>query len=200
MTAAVPVVTRVRDAGTGRVAVELDGSPWRMLPVEAAVRAGLDVGVAVDRPRARRVRTELRRSEALAIASRSLRHRDHSRRSLAERLARSRVNADTGNEVLGMLERVGLLNDRRAARARATALADRDAGDLLIRADLEQRGFSESDVAEAIDAIEPETARAQRIVERRGANPRTLRRLLGKGFATDVLEELIADGTPDELE
>ena len=192
-------MTRVRDVGTGRVAVELDGSPWRVLPVEAAARSGLDVGVAVDRPRARRVRAELRRSEALAIAVRSLRYRDHSRQSLADRLARSRVDVAAGDEALGTLERLGLLDDRRSALARATALTERDAGDLLIRADLEQRGFTQSDVAEAIEAMEPEAARAERIIERRGTSPRTLRRLLARGFAPDALEGLIADERPDEL-
>jgi SOS response regulatory protein OraA/RecX len=195
----VPVVTSVRDAGTGRVAVELDGSPWRVLPVEAAARSGLDVGVAVDRWRARQVRTELRRSEALAVAARSLRYRDHSRQSLADRLARSRVDGAAGDEALGTLERLGWLDDHRSALARATALADRDAGDLLIRTDLEQRGFERGDVAAAIEAIEAEAVRAQRIVARRGASSRTLRRLLAKGFAVEALEGLIADEGTDEL-
>ena len=194
-----PVVTRVSDAGRGRVAVELDGSPWRVLPLEAVARSGLDVGVAVDRPRARRVRAELRRAEALAVAARSLRYRDHSRQSLADRLARSRVDATSGDEALSTLERLGLLDDGRAALARATALAARDAGDLFIEVDLEQRGFGERDVAAAIAALEPEAARVERIVARRGASARTIRRLRAKGFAADALETLIADEQPNEL-
>jgi regulatory protein len=194
-----PVVTRISDAGRGRVAVELDGSPWRVLPLETVARSGLDVGVAVDRPRARRVRAELRRSEALAVAARSLRYRDHSRRSLADRLARSHVDVTSGSEALITLERVGLLDDSRSALARATALADRDAGDLLIRADLEQHGFAESDVAAAIAALEPEATRVGQIVARRGVSARTIRRLLAKGFAADTLEGLIADEQLHEL-
>ena len=100
---------------------------------------------------------------------------------------------------MGTLERLGLLDDNRSALARATALAERDAGDFLIRADLEQRGFKRSDVAKAIGTIEPEAVRAERIIERRGASPRTLRRLLARGFASDALEGLIADERPDEL-
>lgn len=194
-----PVVTRVRDAGKGRVAVELDGTPWRVLPVEAAARSGLDVGVAIDRERARRVRAELRRSEALVIAARSLGYRDHSRQSLTDRLARKKVDPTAGDEALGTLERLGLLDDRRAAVARATTLAGRDAGDLLICADLEQRGFEPADIAAAVKAIEAERARAEQIVERRGSNSRTLRRLVAKGFSPDALEGLIADEQPDEL-
>ena len=194
-----PVVTRVSDAGRGRVAVELDGSPWRVLPLEAVARSGLDVGVAVDRPRARRVRVELRRAKALTVAARSLRYRDHSRQSLADRLARSHVDVTSGDEALSTLERLGLLDDERAALARAIALAERDAGDLFIQADLEQRGFGESDVAAAIAALEPEAVRVEQIVARRGAGPRTIRRLLAKGFSPDTLEGLVADGQPDEL-
>lgn len=203
MSAVVPVVTSVRHAGTGRVAVELDGLPWRVLPVEAAARSGLDIGVPVDRPRARRLRTELRRSEALDAAIRSLRFRDHSRRSLADRLVRSRVDLAASEDALGTLERLGLLDDSRSAQARATALADRGTGDLLIRADLERRGFQPADVAGAVDALTPEAMRAERIVARHGASARTFRRLLAKGFASEVLEVvadgLVADGQPDEL-
>ncbi len=199
MRTVVPVVTSVRDAGTGRVAVELDGAPWRVVPVEAAARSGLDVGVAVDRPRARRLRSELRRSEALAIAVKSLRVRDHSRHSLADRLARRSVDTATGDEAISTLERLGLLDDQRSAHARATALADRDAGDLLIRSDLEQRGFLDDHVVNAIAALPPEAVRAERIVAQRGASPRTFRRLATKGFSTDALDGLIADERQEEL-
>ena len=194
-----PVVTGVRDVGKGRVAIELDGSPWRVLPAAAVVRSGLNVGVAVDRPRARQVRTELRRSEALAIAARSLRFRDHSRQSLADRLSRGRVDAATGDEALNTLERLGLVDDRRSASARATALADRDAGDLFIRADLAQRGYEPADISDAIEALSPETARAEQIVGQRGASPRTFRRLLAKGFSAEAIEDLIADAELHEL-
>ncbi len=194
-----PVITSVRDAGTGRFAVELDGSPWRVLPLDVVARSGLDVGVAVDRPRARRVRVELRRFEALAIASRSLRYRDHSRQSLADRLARSGVDNAMGDEALGTLERLGLLDDQRAALARAETLAARDAGNIMIQADLGQRGFAQDVVARAVETLEPEAVRAERVIERRGASQQTLRRLLAKGFAPEALDGLIADEQPDEL-
>ena len=47
----------------------LDGESWRTLPAEVVLRAGLDVGVELDRERARRVRRELRRHEAMAHAA-----------------------------------------------------------------------------------------------------------------------------------
>ena len=62
-----PSVTALR-ARRGRVEVEVDGSPWRTLPLEVVGRSGLLVGLELDRPRLRLVRRELRRAEALAAA------------------------------------------------------------------------------------------------------------------------------------
>ena len=39
-----PVVTALRARGPGRVAVELDGRPWRVLPLEAVYAGSLAVG------------------------------------------------------------------------------------------------------------------------------------------------------------
>ncbi len=194
-----PVITGLRAVGTRRIAIDLDGELWRVLPADAAMKSGLAVGVALDRECARRVRVELRRCEALEVAFRSLRHRDHSRRSLEERLAHSRVGSEVRAETLSTLARVGLLDDGRAALARAQALADRDAGDLLIRADLEQRGFLPRDVDAAIEALPPERERAERLIARLGAAPRSYRRLAARGFAEDVLDGLIADAGADAL-
>src|SRR5436189_1674 len=46
-------VTALRARPNGRVAVDLDGGPWRTLPAEPVVRAGLAVGLELDRERAR---------------------------------------------------------------------------------------------------------------------------------------------------
>ena len=39
-----PTVTGLREDRRGRVAVELDGSPWRTLPADVVVRAGSPAG------------------------------------------------------------------------------------------------------------------------------------------------------------
>ncbi|HJQ73262.1 MAG TPA: hypothetical protein VJ814_00130, partial [Gaiellaceae bacterium] len=67
-----PTVTALREHKGGRVAVELDGKPWRVLPADVVVRAGLGVGRRLDRPTARDLARELRRARALAAATRSL--------------------------------------------------------------------------------------------------------------------------------
>ncbi|HXH97255.1 MAG TPA: RecX family transcriptional regulator, partial [Gaiellaceae bacterium] len=98
------------------------------------------------------------------------------------------------------LERAGLLDDARFARARADALAARGYGDAAIRVDLERQGVRSEIAQEVLAAVEPEQARARRILARRGRGVQTLRRLAARGFdpetiATEAeLEAEFADG------
>lgn len=166
----------------------LEGEAWRTLPAEVVLASGLDVGVELDRERARRVRRELRRHEARAKAVRVVARRDVSERELELRLERANVAPAERAEALERLVRAGAVDDGRFARTRAEALAGRGAGDALIRHDLAERGVSAELVAEAIDALEPEPVRAARIVARRGASPKTSRYLARKGFAAESVE------------
>lgn len=166
-------VTRLRERPRGRVDVELDGAPWRTLPGDAVVRAGLHVGKALDRQGARALARELRTSEALARAARALRHRDLSRQALADRLA-----PPARDEALDMLERSGYLDDRRAAAGRAGRLAARGWGDEAIRFRLEQEGFAGEVVEAALAGLDPEVERARALL----AGGRSARWLAARGF------------------
>jgi SOS response regulatory protein OraA/RecX len=183
-----------------RVEVELDGEVWRTLPAEVVLRAGLDVGVELDRERARRLRRELRRHEAMRRAVGVIRRRDVSTSELDERLERAQVDAATRAEVVTRLSESGAVDDTRVARNRARGLAERSSGDSLIRHDLSARGISPESVAAALESLEPERARAERVVERRGAGPKTARYLAGKGFSEDTIEsacgEAVAEDAP----
>ena len=163
-----PVVTALRERPRGRVEVELDGVPWRLVPADTIVRSGLFVGRALDREAARALGRELRRAEALGAAVRALRFRDLSRRRLEERLARRGTRAVARAEAIGALERAGLVDDGRVASARAEALAARGYGDAAIRFDLEQEGLAGESVAEALAALEPERERARRLMREAG--------------------------------
>jgi SOS response regulatory protein OraA/RecX len=180
-------ITALRAARRGRVAVELDDMPWRTLPVEVVGRAGLSVGLSLDRPTARLVRQELRRAEALAVAKRTLATRDLSEGALRARLA-ARVPGTAGREAVDTLVRAGLVDDARFARNRATALAERAYGDAAIRHDLERRGVRPEQVEEAVSALAPETARARAVVVRRGDSAKTARFLASRGFGEEALE------------
>jgi SOS response regulatory protein OraA/RecX len=182
----VATVTALRDDRHRRVTVELDGAPWRTLPLEVVVRAGLVEGRALDRPALRLVRRELRRAEALQAAGRALRHRDLSRRRLAERLEAA-VPPAAAAASLAALERAGLVDDDRVARVRAESLAERGYGDEAIRHRLRAEGLPE----EALSELTPEAERARPLIERRGSGARTARWLAARGFGEETVERAL---------
>jgi regulatory protein len=194
------VVTALHSRRGGRrVAVELDGAPWRVLPLEAVVAAGLDTGAVLDRPRARRLGQELRRIEARDTALRALRLRDQTAARLRQRLDAHGIPSRARDAAVETLERAGLVDDARFAAARARSLAERGAGDLRIRHDLEHRGVSRELVDAVVEALEPERERAFLLVREHGRSIRSLRRLAANGFSPDVLEDLVADVAETKL-
>ena len=176
-----------------RVAVELDGGPWRVVPGFAVLEAGLAVGCPLEREQARTLARALRRARADDIAVRSLARREHSRAELDERLAREGVLARDREATLIRAAQAGLVDDQRFAERRARVLAERGAGDLLVLQDLERLGIEETVAREAVSRLEPEPARAARIAESRGHTPRTVRYLASRGFAEESLDVLIAE-------
>ena len=195
----VPVVTALRARGPERVAIELDGVPWRVVPLEAVYGAGLVVGAPLDRTRARALGRELRRLGAQAVARRALRARDHTAASLEQRLAARGTPAGVRRDTVEAAQRAGLVDDRRFAMQRAEQLASRGSGDLLIRDDLERQGVPPELARLAIDALEPEVARADTIVAARGVSPKTARYLASRGFSEVALESIVANLAADGL-
>ena len=187
-----PTVTGLRERKRGRVAVELDGRSWRVLPADAVVRTGLAVGRRLDRPTARDLARELRRARALVAATRSLAASDRSRRALDERLERAGHSAAARNDALAALGRAGVVDDSRLARSRADRLARRGYGDAAIRADLRRRLIPPEAAAAAVAALEPELDRARRLVEDESVTPTFLRRLGTRGFSPETLNEVAA--------
>ena len=168
--------------------MELDGAPWRELPVAVVARVGLVQGLALDRATLRLLRRELRRAEALSVAMHALRARDLPRHRLAERLERAAVAPAAVETSLAALSAAGLVDDGRFAAIRAAGLAGRGYGDAAIRYDLEGQGVAPALVDAALTGLEAESARARRLVEARGRGPRTARYLASKGFGEDALE------------
>jgi SOS response regulatory protein OraA/RecX len=192
-------VTALDECARDRVRVELDGAPWRELPADAVVRAGLAVGRELDRPALRVLRRELRRSEALARAALALRHGDLSAAALRARLDRASVAPAARDDALATLAAAGLVDDRRFATGRADALARRGWGDAAIGADLERRGVSAELVAAALAALPDEVERARPLMRGRSGSPaRTGRFLAGRGFSQETLEALLTVEIADE--
>jgi SOS response regulatory protein OraA/RecX len=189
------VITALRSAG---VRVKVDGAPWRTLPLEVVVRAGLAQGAVLERTQLRVLRRELRRHEALQASARALRQRDLSTRELEERLRRRGDVAPADREAaIGALCEAGLVDDARFAHSRAQALVERGHGDAAIRADLERRGIEADTIAAALAELEAERDRAAAIVAVRGGGPATARHLARRGFDEDVVEAAMAAGGTD---
>jgi len=179
-------VTALRER-RGTIEVELDGARWRSVPVDAAARVGLRVGLELDRPRLRELRRELRQEDARARALRALRHRDLAAAELDNRLGRAGFSEEERAATVDRLTDVGLVDDARLAASRAEALARRGQGDAAIRWDLERRGVGPEEVEAALARLEPEHERALRIVAERGIGPATARYLARRGFDEDAV-------------
>ena len=192
-------VTALRARGGGRVDVELDGRPWRTVPEGVAAHVGLLPGVELDRPRLRLLRAELRRSEAVSVAARTLRVRELSVRGLDTRLERRGVAPNSRAEAIDALVRAGIVDDERFAANRARSLAERRRGDAAIRWTLEREGVAADAIERALGTLEPERQRARRIASERGPTRATARFLAARGFSEDAVEEARAgDGRADD--
>jgi len=161
------------------------------MPIDVVVRAGLVVGVELDRATLRGLARELRRHRALATATAALRRRDLSTHALDARLARSGVRKPDRAEALDTLVRAGLVDDDRFAAARATALADRGLGDDAVRWKLDRNGVTADRAERAVERLEPERNRIVRIVEKRGVSQATARLLARRGFSADAIEAAV---------
>jgi hypothetical protein len=141
----VTVVTALRSAGRGgKVRVELDGEPWRTLPLEVVVRAGLAAGRVLERPQLRLLRRELRRHEALRASTGALRHRDLSASELEERLRRRDVAPAEREDAIATLRSAGLVDDERLACSRATTAMRRSGSTCAAAGSREPRSMAHS--------------------------------------------------------
>lgn len=186
-------VTALRATRGARVAVELDNRPWRIVPAIAVVEAGLTVGSALERAQVRTLARALRRDRAEGVAVRALARRERSRSELDERLARAGVREADRLETLDRAVRAGLVDDTRFAQTRAQALAERGAGDALIRDDLARNGVDDVASHAAVSSLPAEAARAARVVAERGRTAKTLRYLAARGFTEQSLDDLVAE-------
>ena len=130
------------------------------MPDDVVVRCGLRADLELDRPLLRRLRRELRQAEALAVAGRSLRRRDLSRRRLVERLEGAGVAPAVERSALQALTDARILDDAKLAETRAAALAERGWGDAAIAARLDAEGIAEDEARAALAGLPAEALRA----------------------------------------
>lgn len=190
-----PEITGLREVSTNDVLVELDGAPWRKIPLTAAARSGLSVGKRLEREDLRLLGRELRRADALTRATRMLARRPLSRALLEDRLERKGVAPVAREEAIEALEQAQYLNDHSYALERAASLAERGYGNGAARYILEQERVSSELIEEAVAALEPELERAQAIAEAIPDRKRLLGRLARRGFSAETIEALAERGS-----
>jgi SOS response regulatory protein OraA/RecX len=136
---------------------------------------------------------------AFEAAARALRHRDRTSAQIARHLAERGYGDGERSDAIERLVRAGVLDDVRYAENRAAALADRSAGDASIRHDLRSAGVTDTDVEHALERLEPERRRAERVLARRGVSPKTRRYLAAKGYSEETIAAVIARAGDDAL-
>ena len=191
-----PTLTAVRRERPGRVALEVDGRAWRVVPDDVVARCGLAPGVVLERPLLRRLRRELRRAEALGAATRSLARRDLSARRLRERLDARGIRAPAAEAALVALESAGVVDDARLARSRASVLADRGWGDAAVAVRLEREGIGPEPARSALSELPPEPERAAALAAAAADRRAAWRLLARRGFSSDSIEHAV--GVLDE--
>ena len=191
-----PEITGLREVSANDVLVELDGAPWRKIPLTAAARASLSIGKRLEREDLRLLGRELRRAEALTKATRMLARRPLSRALLEDRLEKKGVAPVALEEAVQVLERAQYLNDRSYALERARSLAERSYGDAAVRYVLEQERVGSELIEEAVAALKPEIERAQAIAETVPDRNRLLGRLARRGFDLDTIEQIAGASEP----
>lgn len=189
-------LTRLRRAAPGKIALEVDGRPWRTVPDEVVLRVGLVQGLDLDRPLLRRLRGELVRAQALEAGARALARRDLSEQRLRERLRRAGAPPAAERSAVASLARARLVDDRRLARARARALAERGWGDAAIADRLEREGIDEAEAAGALAELAPERERAAEAAGPADDRRRAARLLARRGFSYEAIEDAL--GALDE--
>ncbi len=188
-----PEITGLREVSTSAVLVELDGAPWRKIPLTAAARAGLSLGKRLGREDLRLLGRELRRAEAVSKATRMLARRPLSRALLEERLEKRGVAPAARDEAVEALEQANYLNDHSYALERARSLAERGYGDAAVRYILEQERVSSELIEEGIKSLNGELERARAIAAGVRDRKKLLARLARRGFDSDTIEQIAGE-------
>ena len=186
-----PTLTAVRRSRPGRIALEVDGRPWRVVPDDVVASCGLRAGIELERPLLRDLRRALRRSEALEAAVRTVSRHDVSSRRLRQRLDARGIPSSEAEAAVATLASAGVVDDERLARARAQGIAARGWGDAAIATRLEQEGLPFEAVTQAIEELPTEHERAVALVAREPDRHAAWRLLGRRGFAPETVEEVL---------
>ena len=195
-----------------RVSVFVDGAFRMGLSAEVALAAGLRVGGAVDEARLAELERRDLVWQAREAALRLLAVRPRSAAELARRLRMKGYGPDVGEEVIGRLRELGMIDDAAFA---GTLVRDRvrlrPQGARRLASELRQKGVDDETARAAIRETMEGECTDERELARRAAQKwrpradeepeRARRRLHGflarRGFDGEVIREVVDERLPD---
>ena len=134
----------------GEAAVKVDTETW--------LRSGLCVGDEIDDERLHRLLQDSAAHRAHEKALYLLEHRAHSKKELADKIARAEFDRDAANAAADRMEELGLVDDEQYARRLAQELFERRKfGARRVRQELQQKGIDAGIISLVLEEFSPET-------------------------------------------
>lgn len=134
----------------GEAAVKVDTETW--------LRSGLAVGDDIDDERLHQLLQDSAAHRAHEKALYLLEHRAHSKKELADKIARAEFDRDAANAAADRMEELGLVDDEQYARRLAQELFERRKfGSRRVRQELQQKGIDAGLISVVLEEFSPET-------------------------------------------
>ena len=134
----------------GEAAVKVDTETW--------LRSGLAVGDDIDDERLHQLLQDSAAHRAHEKALYLLEHRAHSKKELADKIARAEFDRDAADAAADRMEELGLVDDEQYARRLAQELFERRKfGARRVRQELQQKGIDAGIISLVLEEFSPET-------------------------------------------
>lgn len=134
----------------GEAAVKVDTETW--------LRSGLRKGDEIDDERLYQLLQDSAAHRANEKALYLLEHRAHSKKELADKIARAEFDRDAANAAADHMEELGLLDDEDYARRLAQELFTRKKyGVRRVKQELRQKGIDDAIISVVLEEFSPET-------------------------------------------
>ena len=148
----------------GEAAVKVDTETW--------LRSGLAVGDEIDDGRLYELLQDSNAHRAHEKALYLLEHRAHSKRELAEKIARAEIDRAAAQRAAEHMEELGLVDDEQYARSLAQELFVRKKfGARRVKQELRQKGIADEIIAQVLEEFSPEddetVEKIREIIERK---------------------------------
>jgi regulatory protein len=203
-------IERIETAGRNQRARRLffdDGDEPRLTSSAAVKELGVEVGTAVDRETIDAALAAVEGPLARDKAHRLLAHRDRSTAELTRRLLECGYPPTTATEVVNRLVELDIVDDERFAATWTRSRTASGFGPTRIRLELREKGIADEIIADVLGDLADSSAQLDAAVTAlRGQEPRDhkararlIRRLVSRGFRSDVAAQAVGSVRQDPV-